>query len=449
MSSPVTLRDLQAEPLGVATPFDLRLDGETLTVHQVLRHIPGRRLAGRASWRGRPVFAKLFFGATEAARREAACQETLAAAGVATPALVYQAESVGGSVLLNEWSQGIDGEQAVQQHGHAALNAILDAVFALHGAGLQQKDLHLGNFLFQNGRVQVIDAGQIVRLPTFRRTAARLENLALLCAQAPLNDWREVQQTVAVYMVRHGLPVSGFGRHVQRLSQRRITRAMKKWHRASSAIGMVEDEHGQWLYDRTLSQSLHDELRSCLLAPDHLPVLKPSSRVTVYADARWIVKQYRDVGWKVRLRHCFTRTRGDISWRAGWTWDMLGVPTPRPVMLRRLKNGESAIAFPRILGEPLSDLMRDQRERATLVAPVVEQWLCGLHEVGFVHGDVKAQNILVQADDQPWFIDLDGAAMIRLPAWRRHRSRREMQRFARNWAQFAAAGETQARRMDE
>lgn len=440
MTGPVTLRTLQTEPLGVATPFDLQLEGDTLTVHQVLRHIPGRRLAGRATWQGRPVFAKLFFGAPDAAGNEAACQARLVAAGIATPSLLHQTASADGSVLLNEWSQGVGGDQAVQQHGHVALNAILDAVFALHEAGLQQKDLHFGNFLFRNGQVQVIDAGQIADLPVLRRTAARLRNLALLCAQAPLEDWDDVQRTVVVHMQRHGLPASGFGRRVQRLGRRRITRAMKKWHRSSSAIAVQNDAEGCWLYDRTLTQPLREELHGCLLVPAKLPLLKPSSRVTVYADDRWVVKQYRDTGWKVRLRHWLRRTRGDISWRVGWTWDMLGVPTPRPVMLRRCQNGESVIAFPRIPGEPLSDLMRTQRERAELVAPTVERWLTGLHAVGFVHGDVKAQNILVQANDQPWFIDLDGAAMIRSEHWRRLRSRREMQRFARNWTQFTESG---------
>lgn len=436
MTAPASLRALQGEPLGVGTPFELALDGGTLVMQEVLRHIPGRRLAGRATWQGRPVFAKLFFGDRGAAAAEAACQAKLTAAGIATPALVVTTATTEGSVLLNEWSHGVGGDQAVQQHGHVAVNAILDAVFALHGAGLQQKDLHFGNFLFRNGQVQVIDAGQITDLPLVRRTTARLQNLALLCAQAPIDDWRDVQHMVVMYLQRHGLPVRGFSRRVKKLGQRRIMRAMKKWQRSSSAIAVRDDADGRWLYDRALTPALCEELRHCLLAPESLPLLKPSSRVTVYADDRWVVKQYRDTGWKVRLRHWLRRSRGDISWRVGWTWDMLGVPTPRPVMLRRCKNGESVIAFPRIPGEPLSDLMRGQRERAQVVAPTVKRWLVGLHGVGFVHGDVKAQNILVQANDQPWFIDLDGAAMIRLEPWRRLRSRREMQRFERNWAQF-------------
>ncbi len=121
----------------------------------------------------------------------------------------------------------------------------------------------------------------------------------------------------------------------------------------------------------------------------------------------------------------------------GWTWALLGVPTPRPVMLRRCPDGQAVIAFPRLPGEPLSRLMEEQRERAVRVAPTVLLWLDRLHRTGFWHGDTKAQNVLVDDADAPAFIDLDGAGFS---PWRWRAARkgaRESRRFEANWSQFS------------
>ena len=57
---------------------------------------------------------------------------------------------------------------------------------------------------------------------------------------------------------------------------------------------------------------------------------------------------------------------------------------------------------------------------------------------GDPNGDAKAQNILVDADDRPVFIDLDGAGFSALPARRRRQAARDQARFQRNWEQFRA-----------
>ena len=57
----LTWTDLAALGWDWSGPFTLELDGEPLHADAILRHLPGRRMAVRARWRGETVFAKLFF----------------------------------------------------------------------------------------------------------------------------------------------------------------------------------------------------------------------------------------------------------------------------------------------------------------------------------------------------------------------------------------------------
>ena len=49
---------------GLCGPFTIDLDGNMrIEVERVLRYLPGKRLACQALWKGKKVFAKIFYGA--------------------------------------------------------------------------------------------------------------------------------------------------------------------------------------------------------------------------------------------------------------------------------------------------------------------------------------------------------------------------------------------------
>jgi tRNA A-37 threonylcarbamoyl transferase component Bud32 len=421
-------------------PFSIELDGEPLHAETILRHLPGRRVAVRARWRGETVFAKLFFaGHGDEARRESACQRALVDAGVPTPAIRFEAAYCDGVVLVSDWITGRSGQAALRGDGLVLADQLLDCLFRLYAAGQRQLDLHLDNFLYDGSRFFVIDAGAVAPLPGgLRYEPAILDNLALFCAQAPLDLRDRLQEQVAVRLRQEGLRSEPLAAMVRRRSDRRLRSAMKKWRRESSAIGVWHEQQEQWLYRRSLNREDFEALSAWLRDPESLALIKAGSRVSVYGNDQWIVKHYRESGPKTRLRRALFKTRADISWVMGWTWALLGVPTPRPAMLRRCADGEAVIAFPRLEGTlALSTLMEEQRERARRVAPHVELWLKRLGETGFWHGDAKAQNILVDGQDRVHFIDLDGAGFSR-SMWRRSLSgKRDRRRFQLNWEQFS------------
>ncbi len=430
--------DLAALGWDWSGPFVMELDGEPLHAETVLRHLPGRRIAVRARWRGETVFAKLFFaGHGDEARRESACQRALVDAGVPTPAVRFEAAYRDGAVLISDWIAGRSGQAALRTEGLVLADQLLDCLFRLYAADQRQLDLHLDNFLYDGARFFVIDAGAVAPLPGgLRYQPAILDNLALFCAQAPLDLRDGLQEKVVVRLSQERIEDRGLAAMVRRRSDRRLRSAMKKWRRESSAVGERHQQGDHWLYQRALPSAQREFLAAAMRAPDTLPLIKKGSRVNVYGDETWVIKHYRQGDWKARLRARFFRTHADISWIMGWTWALLGVPTPRPVMLRRCADGSAVIAFPRVEATPLSVLMESQRERARRVAPGVERWLMRLAGAGFWHGDTKAQNFLIDEADRPVFIDLDGAGFSTRPGRRRRRAERDLKRFKRNWIQF-------------
>ena len=68
----------------------------TLTLLEVARTLPQRRLVCRATWQGKPVYVKLFVGkeAAKYAARDADGIAILEAESIATPKLLYKGECV-------------------------------------------------------------------------------------------------------------------------------------------------------------------------------------------------------------------------------------------------------------------------------------------------------------------------------------------------------------------
>ncbi len=437
--APLSLSQLSRREWGEVAAFTLMIGEEPLYADRILRHLPGRRLAMRARWRGELVFAKLFFQPeAEKAAPEQERQKALLAAGLPTPQPLELHQMDKGTVLIARWCDGEPAGAALRHQEDQVMPALLDSVFGLYQAGWRQRDLHLDNFLFDGQQALILDAGDIDTLPAGRRRrGAILDNLALFCAQAPLDLRDTLLNRVTGALSERGLPSASLRARVYGHSRRRIARALRKWRRASSAIASHSDAHGDWLVERALPDEEKKALARALVAPDSLPLIKKGSRISVHGDEHWVIKHYRDTSWKARLKQRWFRGRADVSWLMGWTWALLGIPTPRPVMLLRRRDAQAVIAFPRVEGVALSHLIERDPPRAHRVAPQAECWLERLHAAGFWHGDSKAQNVLVDAMEHVHWIDLDGAGFSRWRCRSRRKGLREMRRFQANWKQFA------------
>lgn len=418
-------------------PFRLVVGGSDLSCTRLLRLLPGRRLACAGDMNGRPVFIKLFFGVRfrERCDNEAQGYSLMAAAGVRVPAVLAMPADDQVAALVLEWLDGDSlAAQSPAQWPAGLADDFCDQLTRMYDAGLVQQDLHLDNFLVTPTGVHVIDAGSVSQQAALSQEA-RSDNLALLCAQATLPAQDALVQLVSARLVSQLLAPEAFRCQVHNRLLARIRQANRKWMRDCTAVRVEVTGNARCLMDRSLSPASAARLSHLLKQPDALPSLKQGSRISVYGDDQLVLKHYRANGFKARLKQYLGIHPAQRSWRYGWTWALLGIPTPRPLGMLLHADGSAVIAMPFCSAARYSELLEQQRALADQLRPLIEQQLQWLAQAQLWHGDTKAQNILLQGDSPVW-IDLDAAGWSAHGRRAQRKHQRDWQRFARNWQQF-------------
>ncbi len=420
---------------------------------RTLRLLPGRRwtLAGATERGARAVVVKLFLAGRRARRdfrREQRGFERLHRHAISAPQLLYAgalAEPAGWVVV----TAALDGTPA-DALGEAALPAVVRAVALQHAEGIEQRDVHLGNFLVANGRAWTLDGAGI---RAHRRLSARRarQNLARWLAQYPPGIDRRSGELLTLYRTTRwdqGRVGSGDGFRNQ------ITR--ERYHRERRQVAKSLRNCSAWIANRTWRRlSVIDRgadspaLRAWLAAPDapfddpQAAWLKRGNSASVVrlalTDRQVVVKRYNLKNFMHRLRRCWRPSRAWHSWRAAQRLRLWGVPTPRPVALLEQRfgwlRGRAFYVSEYAPGEPLATALpaADPPTRALLLQRL-GALLNTLARLRLSHGDLKATNLLVDNDNKLMLLDLD--------ALRRHRRRdaclralaRDVARLRANWA---------------
>ncbi|THF57661.1 lipopolysaccharide kinase InaA family protein [Pseudothauera rhizosphaerae] len=451
-----------------AAPFRVRLaDGrETeLTVHRLLRVLPGKRVVGEAvDADGARRLVKLFIdGHSERNwQRERDGIAALAAAGVPTPALVAAGPLAGGGhALLTDFLDGadtlLDGWHplagAMPGDGQfAAATALLAPAFALlgqaHVAGLSHDDLHFGNFLRHDGRLLLIDGDAVRRHgpgPLAEGTAAR--DLALLLAQLPRTWDGHLDALLAAYRLTNPRP-PGNG-----ALQRALTKA-RAW-RLQDYLGKTGRDCTLFKVERTpdrysaVVRGEADALAPLLAGPDRAidagHLLKRGNTCTVArveADGRpLVVKRYNIKNARHALSRLWRPSRGWHSWREGHRLRLFGIPTPAPLALveerRGPLRGRAWLVNEYCAGTDLLTLLDADREPPPDVAAALVAIFATLHRERISHGDLKATNLLWDGRTVQ-FIDLDAMRQHRSQATHARAWRRDRERLLRNWPEGSA-----------
>ncbi len=461
-----TLDQLATQGRALDAPFQVHLpdDADGLECLQVLRLLPGKRLACRARHGGREVLAKLFYdpaGWQRHLEREATGCEALIAAQVPTPAIVRRGSGESGGWLLFRFLAGavsLEAQWAAcagEEDRLRVLECAMEAVAGLHNAGLYQEDIHLGNFLLDDGVVYCVD-GASVRSGGSGPLAGRVavENLGLLVAQLYPHHEVLAWRAVAAYR-QSALSARGFTDlelQAAIVRQRRL-RARHFESKLFRTCTQFHSEHDWRRFAVVERADLDDELQAWLRRPDAAfegsELLKDGNSATVcrmrLRGRQVVVKRYNIKSFWHGVLRALQPSRAWVSWRNGHMLRHFGLPTPRPVAMLEQRWGwlrsrawlvTEAADGPHAL-EYLAreDLPDDQLQRA--VGGIRDIFL-GMIATRFSHGDLKATNILM-APEGPVLIDLDAA--------RRHRDvrsfaeafRKDLARFQRNWPPGGAA----------
>ncbi|MEZ5530394.1 MAG: lipopolysaccharide kinase InaA family protein [Porticoccaceae bacterium] len=439
-----SLVELKQAAVGLAPPFSVDVPGgQPLVCEEILRHLPGRRLAFRSRWGGKPVMVKLFF------RQRDFLQERTGLAAIAGAKIPVPREvgsfrdegERGGFLLLTEFLedsvslQNCYQQQSLAEFAHWLRQAV-SLTGQLHQAGYMQADIHLDNFLAKGDRLYLIDGGGVAPV------GQPLLNLALLYAQMTPEYDVLAENTLSAY----GADVpstADFLRLVEKMRERRIRHYLAKSTRSCSQFLVPPVKSGFAVLEREFAS---DRLLKLLAEPEaefgQAQFLKRGNTATVVKVAGdhgdWVLKRYNIKNFWHGLSRCWRPSRAWISWKSAHRLELLGIRTPRPVAMCEERFGplrQRAYLVTEYVGDDNLQawLLRcDGREIPAWLDRQVVQLFDNLWRGSTSHGDMKATNLLV-VDEHLELIDLD--------ALQHHRSRRcfirqfrkDLQRFMDNW----------------
>lgn len=314
-----------------------------------------------------------------------------------------------------------------------------------HSRGVLQKDFHLGNFLLKKGEIFTIDTGQIC---FYSDEVERKKSLFQAAALGNVLGDEEVK-------------------NIRRLYEEYF--ACREWELYKSDLAMLEKQRF-----KNKKLSIQKGLRKCLrpskrhlrvkldgflamLERDFFPqdeavdfvkridelmsqgaILKRGNTCYVskvcWKGKEVVIKRYNDKGFIHSLRNSIMRTRARRGWLHGHRFEMLGIPTARPIGFIEKRDGilvrKSYFISEYIEGESLYNFLQNEidKVRQMRICRQIVDVFQKLDKYHIVHRDLKYSNILI-ANDGPKLIDLDSVCLPKLGWWYKIRRKKSMRRF--------------------
>ncbi|AGS39020.1 MULTISPECIES: lipopolysaccharide kinase InaA family protein [Cycloclasticus] len=437
--------------------FELTSKHGVLQLDTCLRHLPTRRLTCRAMWQGKPVIAKLFYGPGFNAKlmKEALTLQALKKSSISAPEVLYSEKQADYGLLIIQYIEDAETlssffwRQPEPVEFEARLLAITELMLACQQAGFEIKDAHLDNFLYRQGEVYLIDAGDISKKNDPLSQPIAVKNLALLYAQLPVTLDQQAFQLLT--RVLKNLPQwqnLNEGSWQQALIEQRRWRQKKFINKKvfRSCTDYISEHNTlrflmakRNIYSKDMALALAD-LDGLI---DNGQLLKDGGTATVarvdIAGQAYVLKRYNIKKPIHSLIRGLKWSRAAVSWRNGLLLEMLGIPTAQSYVMIEQRCGplrrrsyllSEYIDAPQAWEIYDSDLYDDESKKHW-ARKIVNLFLL-LKRSQISHGDLKAQNILCP-EDGPLFIDLDGLNAEQSPAnfWRQFK--KDIARFQISW----------------
>ncbi len=459
-------RDLHAADFNFNSAFKLQLlDKKFIFAEKILRIIPGKRLVISGIWQDKPVVAKLFFDTHRAKQhwqKEITGAKKLHENNIPTPQLLHEVMSVDrrAYVLIFEHIAESEDLASIWKNRPtiaAVLPILQQAITELatqHVLGIMQHDLHLKNFLLADNKIYTLDGAQIeVTAPLLSRTLS-MENLALFFAQLGTGVAALQKELFLFYAKLRGwrLKTEDFYELfylIQKRNDKRWRQFSKKIFRNCTDFCRLKFSAFDVMYDR---QYTSETLLNFLREPDAIfnhpqtKILKAGRSATVakiQIDQHvFVVKRYNLKNIWHRLRRALRNTRAHNAWQAAHKLCLFGIATAKPVAF--IENNylgfkgtsyyvTEYIAGPHA-GEYFQKYQVDENQSKRMVRQIA-LLLKNIAQLEMTHGDLKITNILINNNDQPVLIDLDGTVEHLSLSGLRNTLQHEIKRFLKNFDQ--------------
>lgn len=203
-------------------------------------------------------------------------------------------------------------------------------------------------------------------------------------------------------------------------------------------------------------EDLAHRLAACANRPPRgMILLKFGSRSVVGAydlgnEDLVVLKYYRPSHFFRGLAYGLKGSRGMRSWNAGLAFHRFGIPTPAPLVIAEKHSAGGAFLKMSFLatrlgkGEPLTDFVSTHGIGHPLVAAAAKSLKTSFHLMEkrrCVHGDLKANNLIVSAEGEVSFVDLDSVSCNLSPGSFRKLREKDRERFLKNWQNDPRAAE--------
>ncbi|MCB9832869.1 MAG: hypothetical protein H6807_10365 [Planctomycetes bacterium] len=370
---------------------------EPLLIENRMREIEGRRFSGRARWRDRRVFYKVFVAVDRIGRhiaRERAGAAALAERGFPGPHIIHEAAVEGpgiparAKVLLFDW---LDGAENVDDALRAAPSetrtlALLREVARLlgrhHAAGLVQKDLHLANFAIAGEAIHTFDAASIEARKGPVSRGAALDNLALFFAQVDPGWDSAIPMLLDAYAEEAGADMrpdlDRLRKRIDRERRRRMSRFLDKVLRPCRITEVLEIEGRKVL----LARPADDDLRALATTIERGPEPTDGLGLAYHGET-------------IRLRvYGSTQATGAErrAWRNAQRLVLDQVATPAPLACGPAGGGWYLADQP--VGASLESLVAEAAPDLTGLAAQAAQILLRLDQLGLEHGRIGRRSFV-------------------------------------------------------
>jgi tRNA A-37 threonylcarbamoyl transferase component Bud32 len=315
-------------------------------------------------------------------------------------------------------------EEAAKSREPPSIDELARTVRGFQEAGLFHRDLHGGNFLWEDDKLFVIDLhrAKLVKSLSLRR---RLWDLSHLF-HSLRSMWGEEEQLRFLDRYFEGRFDGSQKREMlhqeiypimNRLQQRQWRSRTKRCSKESTEF-TVEREKGIRYFRRRdfpldrLKKVMEAHQGLVRESPFSLIKQAPEVVVSILNDEaeRICLKQFRYPSFWGRMKERFRRSKGFKSWRAANGARARGLPSLKPLALAE-RGGwaglkESFLLMEALVNDQEMDRyilkgFEDLREKRFFIETFA-RWLDGLHKMRLYHKDMKTCNILVSERGKTW-----------------------------------------------
>jgi tRNA A-37 threonylcarbamoyl transferase component Bud32 len=434
----MTWKDLNSLDFDSNSFFSLGLPNGTLYVSSVLRIIPQKRVVVIAEWNKKLVVAKIFFSskAKQHLTTEVQGIKNLQEMNIPTPRFYYQGRANDKKIyvlVLEKIADSKNLDEIFQEHiledRMDILQAVVKELATQHVFGIVQKDLHLKNFLVTGKTIYTLDGSKIETNATLLPKNQSIENLALFLSQLGIGQ-EDTQERLFHYYAKLRAWLlkpedkKELFQSIKQWSDLRWQRFEKKIFRDGTQFVVNKHVLRQGVVVR--KHNGH-ELNAFLQNPEsafknsNATILKNGRSTTVIQIALdnqlYVIKRYNIKNIWHFLRRCLRYTRARSSWRLMHKLNFFGIPTAKPIAF--LENyilgifGKSYLVTEYVANANIAEFLETHKHDDTTTQKIIKKMsalLKNLAKLEITHGDLKKTNILIDNNEIPVLIDLDGTS---------------------------------------